>query len=1215
MQNSACDTARQRATVKSYLTSTLPECEVTSEFIAHGHVPPLFVWTRDRMTAFVFSDTDVSTSYPAQYRGFKEYYAKNRARLDTLELAFVFCVAPSAPNLTEFQSAIETDVFFCRKFVVPLTDSPEKCLEGLPFLPLIPRAREARRPPSATTFMQQCGVPAALARYLAVPHQKSAEAIVRECISQGEAWITALGSDGDAGEMVPSEEREVERVRLEGVSIRSFRAYRKRCDLRLGSRVTVLYGRNGFGKTSVFDAIDFAATGGVGRLGLSRRAARFERAVAHLDGQPADAAVSLRFVSGGEHRELTRRVVSRNQALLDSAVCDRKRALIELTGATSERAERIDYLVSLFRATHFFGQEHQELTKEFPRDCTLPPHIVARLLAFEDYANARTKATDVSGIVGERLAGTEQRIRELKSELHEATGVLHDLEPVDDESGVVAAPTTALANLRRQVQGEGLSVANVEGDRGFVKSCRAETELEIAERAARLRRLELLVQQVRRLPATSGKLVRLVEERSRGEKELAAAMEARGKAQRERRKGARSLEHLRTRREAERKRLEVLRWAIATLPRYTDLVRRESESAVASISGSKERDGVRGRLFAAAEHVTRTAAKGAQTAEHIATKKEVILDLTDLASAHERWHSNRGRIQELERQERLGRVRLDEIRQEERSLLEQLRHKAAEQDRIEGLIATTEADQTEHSQILMRLERRLRDGRCPVCGHDHGSHDRLVNRIETERSRDPASDLRQKLGHLLKEREQIEGRFAEMQHASEKHGREVEGLMQAQAECINAVAQFEETATRHRVVLDGSESAAEEIRLRRARVLAQTRALESRSAEIEQELVDAKREAEFLDRELKRLEQAVGAAERETIDLGRKIAQIRRDYRNSRVSLDMGLEELQSLQTRHVGELKGLESALVEANGEEEASRDAVRVYDQLVSERRDALTRIEERITTGRQDVAEMHARLEEYAFAADAEESTVLARIQEETRKKEHWEILRDLAESAEIAMDSARVAAMEQRQRRAIQRAEEALLAAEQDKKLYLPWAAYFEKVKERLTAKQNAAIENFANDYGPMVSVVQKRLRSVYGFEGIDTQNYQTTIRVMVKRGNKTLRPTDYFSQSQQRTLLLGLFLTARIAQTWSAFSAILLDDPIAHFDDVNTYAFLDMVGGLVSAGARAPQVILSTCDRTVFQLARNKFRHLGSEATFYAFQGIGPDGPVVEEMPV
>ena len=112
----------------------------------------------------------------------------------------------------------------------------------------------------------------------------------------------------------------------------------------------------------------------------------------------------------------------------------------------------------------------------------------------------------------------------------------------------------------------------------------------------------------------------------------------------------------------------------------------------------------------------------------------------------------------------------------------------------------------------------------------------------------------------------------------------------------------------------------------------------------------------------------------------------------------------------------------------------------------------------------------------------------------------------------------------------------------------------------------------------------------------------------------LRPTDFFSQSQQQTLLLGLFLTACISQTWSAFSPVFLDDPVTHFDDLNTYAFLDLIVGLIESDPGKRQFVISTCDEKLLQLARRKFRHLGEGAMFYRFSAIGADGPVVRDIP-
>ena len=56
----------------------------------------------------------------------------------------------------------------------------------------------------------------------------------------------------------------------------------------------VLYGPNGLGKTSLFDAIDYGATGRIGRLCRNRRSATdFARIATHLDKTPGSGSVTL----------------------------------------------------------------------------------------------------------------------------------------------------------------------------------------------------------------------------------------------------------------------------------------------------------------------------------------------------------------------------------------------------------------------------------------------------------------------------------------------------------------------------------------------------------------------------------------------------------------------------------------------------------------------------------------------------------------------------------------------------------------------------------------------------------------------------------------------------------------------------------------------------------------------------------------------------------
>ena len=175
----------------------------------------------------------------------------------------------------------------------------------------------------------------------------------------------------------------------------------------------------------------------------------------------------------------------------------------------------------------------------------------------------------------------------------------------------------------------------------------------------------------------------------------------------------------------------------------------------------------------------------------------------------------------------------------------------------------------------------------------------------------------------------------------------------------------------------------------------------------------------------------------------------------------------------------------------------------------------------------------------------------------------------------------------------------------------WLDYFRELLELVAAEQDTAVSRFTREYGPRTSVIQRRLRSVYGFDEVAIHNEGSKILVRVLRDGTWLRPADYFSQSQQQTLLLGLFLAACVSQTWSGLAPVFLDDPIAHFDDLNIFAFLDLIDGLLNDyGAGKRQFVLSTCDEKFLELAREKFAYRGESVKYYSFQGIGEDGPIV-----
>ena len=194
-------------------------------------------------------------------------------------------------NLDQFCSTVETDVYFCRKFV-DSTYFPVWRVACTPAVsPAMPLDGKSFRPASAQTFLQQCGVPAVLAKYVVVQRERGPERIVEDCVS---------GEFGEPKDLTPvanapvaQSDANTESVRLESVTIKNFRAYRKPHTFALGADVTILYGPNGFGKTSFFDAIDFAVTGGIGRIESSSEA-HFAKTAQHLDtGSEESNRVSL----------------------------------------------------------------------------------------------------------------------------------------------------------------------------------------------------------------------------------------------------------------------------------------------------------------------------------------------------------------------------------------------------------------------------------------------------------------------------------------------------------------------------------------------------------------------------------------------------------------------------------------------------------------------------------------------------------------------------------------------------------------------------------------------------------------------------------------------------------------------------------------------------------------------------------------------------------
>lgn len=133
---------------------------------------------------------------------------------------------------------------------------------------------------------------------------------------------------------------------------------------------------------------------------------------------------------------------------LDGSAADRKSILKQLTKSGEAVADRIDNLISLFRASHLFSQDNQALTQSFKDHCNLPREIVSRMLAFEDYENALKKSANIVTILENSLNALASEISDTTASLKADRSELDGLRRTIKDKSNIGALNAELRNLR-----------------------------------------------------------------------------------------------------------------------------------------------------------------------------------------------------------------------------------------------------------------------------------------------------------------------------------------------------------------------------------------------------------------------------------------------------------------------------------------------------------------------------------------------------------------------------------------------------------------------------------------------------------------------------------------------------------------------------------------------------------------------------------------------
>ena len=578
------------------------------------------------------------------------------------------------------------------------------------------------------------------------------------------------------------------------------------------------------------------------------------------------------------------------------------------------------------------------------------------------------------------------------------------------------------------------------------------------------------------------------------------------------------------------------------------------------------------------------------------------------------WQTKTERLRTIkEEEEALRKAVLDGSRSMER-LQAALQAEEEEEQRLTAEIGVIEERQGDLNELIGALEDHIEDGVCPTCGQDHGSRRELLERISTQLGREVATDervarestrrrveeVRSSIGEEKKKENVASGGLAALGEERDALAAEVEAFQGRLSEFGLLVGNYSDMA--------------------RNDVTTQFTELERQCDEQTAELSSETDELEIVRGQWEATTRLIGTTQDEITELSDRL-EVAKKERGRLVN-----------DPRNQGDVN-LFTPPEKARARTKSTETEVQSARQLVDEEADALRSARESLRVSEAELAasegesnalvgeiakltarcqEIESRLSDNDVEVGESPKVVLDRAGKVAEDASLIKMLIEDVANAELVIDAAttRAAYRQLQSRLAGRRSAVSKLRSTRDS--YAWWLEYFRAIMALVTAEQNKAISRFTNAYGPRTSIIQRRLRSVYGFDDIEIRSEGPNIVVRVLRDGKLLKPTDYFSQSQQQTLLLGMFLTACVSQNWSGLAPVFLDDPIAHFDDLNVFAFLDLMDGLMNDyGAGKRQLIISTCDHKFIELAREKFAYRGENVKYYTFEGIGDEGPILQ----
>lgn len=1116
-------------------------------------------------------------TYEEALRKFQELYSKYPVEWLDYDLSLVLCILPNrSPIPEELRIKIVQDGYFCRKFVIDLNEDIDKQLTSLPFLPLS-FGKIFKKSLSAQTFLMEHGLNTKLAKYLSTPHKRRANKILEECLNGllgNPKWekqkVKILNN-------VPPLSPHPTSVRLKKIIISNFRAYTKQHVCDLDADLIILYGRNGLGKSSFFDAIEFACTGRVASLERKTKGdiRRLKKVLKHWDCRDfKDAYIILEGIKGKESYKIERNLEEENFGSLNGVKKERKEILSYLTDCNLSDL-RIERLVHLFRATHFFGQEYQPLTENVHKESVISGEEISRMLAIQDYEEVIKKTKEILNIIEKEKTNLIEKKQRYMQHINKTQIEIEELELSLKTRVSFEKITHTKEYLTKQITKKlGLKEGTISEDKNILRQIRAKIKRIIDEKE---RKRKIVIE-------LNNKIIylhSLIQDMENYKSELKKSKSILENLEKELNKKEEKLHNLKNNIDSKLKeklifenKYQNFNWIFDNRDKYFQL---QSQIKLKNETIEKLNENHRNieiKVWEKEEQIN-------EIIKEIDILQSKLNKLSILLREISNYKKYISQLTELKHQ-------LSEIELKEEDIRKELNNKKESLNAInykylfyEREVIQLQKYQTKLKNLLDDLERYITNNICPVCGSIHKTREELLQKLHLQKGIQP-KELKNALQNFNKYKKLKENLEAEIWKLEEMYKQILEKKENIKFQ-INVIDQEANNILKMENISD--------ITALEQQILAEYRNIKDQINFSKKTLTTYKKNKDELLTHLKNIDKKVKVETKEKARLENMYNNLKRESSSRQVSFELCKEDIQRFLEKITKQIIDLNNDIKTLQKMHDLQKEKIQSLYNEKQVLKDKIEFLYSKITEKQEDIY----KIEILGKQIDLNIYEITSRQLNNFLKQIEYEIIdfKKLYEKIldfEIILDTSQKSALLEKFINEQENFKRELEKIEERESNLEKWNNFFLKIQKKIKDTKFEIINNYIKDYGPLASIIQSRLRPIYGIKGIKLEPQKKEGSILVKANRKndeTLYPSEYFSASQLQIIALSLFLSVSITQTWSTFSPILLDDPVIHFDDLNAYAFLDLLRSIL-AFLPERQFIISTCEERLFKLMRQKF---------------------------